>query len=294
MLAASVDSVELVGQAFTRPILRTPDSTRLADLSQPGEGSRLVEEVRPTLVINAAALADVDACERTPRLARALNASLPGELAGACKGIGARFVQVSTDAVHGAEPGPYSPATTPSPLNVYGATKAEGEYSVLSTDPAALIVRTNIVGWSPVGSRSLLEFFVTRLRNAEPTPGFTDVQFRPVAVRSLWPLIRSWVATGQTGIVHATGSTRLSKYEFGRKVAEHFSLDVELVVPSRAADATLSAQRATDLDVVPSATPVGCEPSLLDIDEGLRLLCDDERRGIREKLSSLISATAGG
>ena len=270
----------------------------VGDLTQAHAADRLVETAAPDLVVNCVALANVDVCERDPDLARRLNAQLPAELARACRRHGAALVHISTDAVFGRQPGPYTTETPPNPINEYGRSKLAGEIAVLDLYPAALVVRTNIVGWSPTGQRSLLEFFWNRLSRGVLTPGFTDVMFRPIAASDLWPIIAGWLhdarLSGVAGIRHATGPTLLSKYEFGRRVAQAFGYDAVLVQPAAVSDAGLASRRAPHLDVQPSHLPTLTRPSLppLDLDSTLLRLRALAVDGYREKLIGMLATNS--
>ena len=103
-----------------------------------------VYALRPDAIINAAAYTAVDQAERALEKVFQINAEAVGYLAGAAQNVGARFVQVSTDFVFDGEtPRPYKPDNKVNPLNVYGASKAEGEAIALAkTNGSALIVRT--------------------------------------------------------------------------------------------------------------------------------------------------------
>jgi len=252
------------GSATTRDGPQVVD----ADLADLDRAERLLDDVRPDLIVNCAALADVDACERDPDRADLLNHRLPARLAAWTAHSGARLVHVSTDAVFDGHGGPYDLDATPSPINVYGRSKRAGEAAVLAADPAALVVRTNIVGWSPTGTRSLLEHFVGRLSRGEPAPGWTDVHVRPLPVHWFWPGCERAIAAGMTGIVHLTGPELLSKHAFGQRVAEAFDLDPGLVVPVAGLTDTTRATRPPRLDVVPS-TLHGALLTPDDLDRGL-------------------------
>lgn len=256
-------------------------SSRMADLLPTGSGEALVESTGAAIVVNCAALADVDGCEREVGLAWRLNAALPGELAAACARTGARFVHISTDAVFGALPGPYLVTSPTGPTNRYGATKLAGEQAVATADPGALVVRTNIVGWSPSGRRSLLEFFVNRLDAHEPVTGFTDAWFRPVAASDMWSIVTRLGDTA--GVVHATGAELVSKYDFGVSVAERFGYDPSLVRPGSLSDGGLDAARAARLDVVPTIDPT---PT---VDRTLRRLAALADDGYRKELAAWTS-----
>jgi dTDP-4-dehydrorhamnose reductase len=242
-----------------------------ADLTRPHELEKLLAEVQPEFVVNCAALADVDACERDPVLADALNHQLPARLAAWTAASGALLAHVSTDAVFDGRGGPYREHDDPSPINEYGRSKLAGERAVAVSDARALIARTNIVGWSPTGTRSLLEYFHGRLSRGERAPGFVDIHFRPLPVQWFWPACARLLAAGASGLVHVTGPELLSKYDFGRRIAVAFDLDPDLVEPTEGLTGSVRAARPPRLDVIPSRLVSG--PLLFgDLDRGLEEL----------------------
>ncbi len=240
----------------------------VADLVDPGDVGDLLDDLRPDLVVNCVALADVDACEQDPELADLLNHHLPARLAAWTARSRSRLVHVSTDAVFDGTDGPYESDATPSPINIYGHSKRAGEDAVCASDPNALVVRTNIVGWSPTGTRSLLEHFVGRLSRGEPAPGWIDVWFRPLPVHWFWPGCERALAAGARGIVQLTGPELLSKYAFGRRVAAAFDLDPDLVLPVEGLSDAARATRPPHLDLVPSRLG-GALLTPDDLDRGL-------------------------
>ncbi|MFT6276647.1 MAG: dTDP-4-dehydrorhamnose reductase [Halioglobus sp.] len=121
---------------------------------------RLLSEVRPALVINAAAYTAVDRAESDAEAAWQANALGPGYLATACKAQGARMIHLSTDFVfNGEATEPYKPDSPTSPVSEYGRGKLVGEQAVTDVEPNTLIVRTS---W--VYSRFSANFVKTMLR----------------------------------------------------------------------------------------------------------------------------------
>lgn len=255
-----------------------------SDLKFAKSGIDLVSELAPSLVVNCAALADIDKCENNPELAQRLNADLAAEIAIGCRNVGAKLVHVSTDAVFGKSDGMLDIDSPRSPINVYGHTKSEGESNVMELHPSSLIVRTNIIGWSPTGTRSLLEFFYNALNNGKSVGGYHDYKFRPVSASNFWPLVLDWVIDEKFGIHHAFGSDLISKYEFGRRVARTFDLDADLIIPkSMFQDETMDL-RPKCLNLRPSEVTRNI---LLDIDLALEELRNLAGLGYRKKLSSI-------
>ncbi len=115
-----------------------------ADISHPGELESQLRSIQPTVVINAAAAADVDFCEEDPQLAAKINCRGAGNAARAAANLGALIVHVSTDAVFdGNKPAPYRPEDSPNPVNIYGRSKREGELLVGESNPDHIIVRAS-------------------------------------------------------------------------------------------------------------------------------------------------------
>ena len=97
----------------------------------PDAATRLVEERKPDLVLNAAAYTGVDRAESEPQAAQMANADLPAALAATCRDLDIPLVHVSTDYVFdGEKRSPYLETDTPNPLGVYGATKLAGDRAV--------------------------------------------------------------------------------------------------------------------------------------------------------------------
>jgi len=116
------------------------------DLSNPTDIYRTIREVRPHLIVNAAAYTAVDQAERDETTAQAVNAQAPGLLAEEAKKIGAVLVHYSTDYVFdGAKKSPYDEADSTNPINVYGKTKFAGEQAIRNSGVSHLIFRTSWV-----------------------------------------------------------------------------------------------------------------------------------------------------
>ena len=116
------------------------------DLSNLQGLAATVQQLRPDLIVKAAAHTAVDKAESEPALARTLNALAPGVLAQEAAKLGALLVHYSTDYVFdGSGTRPWTEADTPAPLSVYGQTKLEGEQLIQAASPRHLIFRTSWV-----------------------------------------------------------------------------------------------------------------------------------------------------
>jgi dTDP-4-dehydrorhamnose reductase len=113
------------------------------DLSRPGDIRQKIQEIRPRLIVNAAAYTAVDQAESDERMARSINADAPALMAQEAKKIGAGLIHYSTDYVFdGTKKDPYVEDDPPNPLNVYGKTKLMGEQAIRDVGVPHLIFRT--------------------------------------------------------------------------------------------------------------------------------------------------------
>ncbi len=132
------------------------------DLSNPADIRRTIREVRPQLIVNAAAYTAVDQAETDETTAQAVNTHAPGLMAAEAKKIGAALIHYSTDYVFdGTKKAPYDEIDSVNPLNVYGKTKFAGEQAIRDSGVPHLIFRT---AW--VYARRGRNFVLTILRLA--------------------------------------------------------------------------------------------------------------------------------
>ncbi len=129
----------------------------------PGAAAAAIRARRPDIIINAAAYTAVDRAESDAQTAFRINAQAVGEIAEAARETGARLVHLSTDYVFpGDGEAPLGENAPVAPVNVYGASKLDGEVLALKAAPGAIILRTSWV-FSPYGSN----FLKTMLRLSE-------------------------------------------------------------------------------------------------------------------------------
>lgn len=238
---------EVVGTVKDQTLKANTFTVLQTDLLVPGAVERLLDQSQPDWIIHCAALANVDACETDPLLAKKLNSELPGKLATYVGRGGARLLHVSTDAVFDGERGDYSEQDVPNPLSVYAQTKLEGERSVADSNPEAIIARVNLFGWSVSGKRSLAEFFINNLAEGNSVHGFTDVYFCPLLVNDLAHIFLKMLDSELNGLYHVLGRECVSKYEFGAAIAQKFGFDPGLVIPTSVQHAGLRASRSPRL-----------------------------------------------
>jgi dTDP-4-dehydrorhamnose reductase len=286
VLAARPDD-DVVAVFNRHPIERRGVHCIGADLSEPGAAYALFDELRPDFVVHCAAATDVDACEMDPEWAGRLNRDMAGWVAEAAARIGARMVHISTDAVFDGTQTIHTENEVPSPVNVYGRTKLEGERAVLDAHPDAAVVRTNLFGWNAQAKLGLAEWFLERLGSGRSSPGFTDVTFSPILVGDLASWLWRVLDAGLSGLWHIGGRTCLSKYEFGVKLAQAFELDRDLVVEASVSDAGMKAERPKALCLDSSRIEAALGDVLPTVDQGLARFGSMASDGTRAEIRAM-------
>jgi dTDP-4-dehydrorhamnose reductase len=211
------------------------------------EWARVVRSDNPDhelVVLNPAAYTAVDKAEEQEDLAYAVNATAPALLATACKEVGARLAQVSTDYVF---PGdgtvPYEPDDPKGPTNAYGRTKLAGELAIQEILPdASWIVRT---AWLyGAGGPNFVKTMARLERERETLTVITDQVGSPTwagdLARGLLALARS---DAPAGAYHGTNRGSTSWNGFAKAIFEELDADPERVQPTDAASYVTAATR---------------------------------------------------
>ena len=208
--------------------LITVDKEQL-DLSKPDSIEPVILDIKPDIIINAAAYTAVDKAEEEPDLAMTVNALAPGLLAKAARKVGAGLIHYSTDYVFdGCSEIPYKEEDPTNPLNVYGKTKLAGEKAIAEVGVPFLIIRTSWV-YSLHGKNFLRT--IKKLAEEKDIIQVVDDQIgaptwaRSVALKThqilKQCLNKKWLETKDpslSGIFHLTCQGNTSWHGFAREV----------------------------------------------------------------------------
>lgn len=200
-----------------------------ADLSDLGKVRHTVADLRPAIILNAAAYTAVDRAESEPELAALINAKAPAVLAEEALRIGALLVHYSTDYVFdGSKKTPWLEDDSPAPLSVYGSTKLAGEQAIVAHGGKHLIFRTSWV-FSPRGKN----FLLTILRLARERDRLTIVDDQRGAPTSAYAIAKGTEEVlarirhsaeesvyNRSGIYHMTCGGETSWFRFTQAILE--------------------------------------------------------------------------
>jgi dTDP-4-dehydrorhamnose reductase len=188
---------------------------------------RRIAELRPALIVNAAAYTDVDGCESNVELAMAVNARSPGEIAAACHQVGAKMIHFSTDFIFdGMSTRPYRIDDAPGPLSVYGRSKWEGEQAVRAAADRHLIVRTSWL-FGPHG-RNFIEAILSKAREGGRLRVVMDQIGRPTLTVHLSQAVVNLLDIDAEGTFHFANEGQCSWFEFAQAILRQAGLDVSV------------------------------------------------------------------
>lgn len=294
-LERGLDAVGLCHQH----VLRDPAIKIVSlDLTDHASTRKLLLDLRPDAIVHCAAATNVDWCEDHPAETDNLNVRATANLAEIAASVKARLIYISTDSVFDGVKGGYAETDEPAPQNVYARSKLAGERETLRFHPSAgvsstIVVRVNIYGWNAQEKESLAEWVLGRLEKGASVPGFTDVFFSPLLVNDLAVVLFDMLQREMSGLYHVTGSERISKFEFARRVAVTFGFDPELVTPcrledARLKDAQLKAIRPRDTSLKTEKMQLELGHAMPDVDAGLRAFKELREQGYPQQIKSYL------
>ncbi|NEO21511.1 dTDP-4-dehydrorhamnose reductase [Moorena sp. SIO4A5] len=223
------------------------------DLAEPESIRQVIHQIKPDVIVNAAAYTAVDKAETELALAKSINAVAPTIMAEEAQNLGAILLHISTDYVFdGKKNTPYTEQDTPNPIGSYGKSKLQGEEGVEQKCDRNLILRTAWV----YGTRGHGNFVKTMLRlgaEREELRVVADQVGTPtwakdiaVTITQLLQAMDSNPVVG--GIYHFTNSGVTSWYDFAVAIFEEakllgFPLKLQRVVPITTPEYPTPAQR---------------------------------------------------
>lgn len=222
------------------------------DITDGDAVSEIMRRHRPDVVINTAAMTNVDACETKKEECLALNVTAVQHLVDACRELAAadatintHLIHLSTDFVFDGTAGPYREDAAPNPLSYYAWSKTEAENIVLHSKLDVAVLRTMLVyGVVDNMSRSNIVLWAKgALAKGQEIP-VVDDQFRnPTLAEDLAEACILAAEKRATGIYHISGKDFMSILELVQRVAAFWKLDQSLIKPVKSDTLSQPAKR---------------------------------------------------
>ena len=188
-----------------------------------------IKKLNIHIVINLAAISNVEKCENYPDLAFAVNQKLAKIVAKACSITNRKLIHISTDHLFGNENKSHTENDIPILVNNYAKSKYWGECEVLNENPKALVCRTNFFGKGPIHRVSISDWIIKDLTNNEIINLFDDVCFSPIIGFKVPEYAHKLLDLGASGIYNISADDMISKYKFGEYIANAFNLSKKLI-----------------------------------------------------------------
>ncbi|MEE3255910.1 MAG: dTDP-4-dehydrorhamnose reductase, partial [Actinomycetota bacterium] len=191
-------------------------SREALDIARPQEVQAALLHYKPAVVINTAALTDVDGCQHNAEQAQSVNSDGPKNLVAAAELTGSRVVQISTDYVFdGTLDRPYVESDETNPQSIYGQTKLEGERAMRDED---LIVRTSWL--CGIHGSNILKTIVHLAQTDTPMTFVDDQIGHPSFTNDIADTIQQLVEVHAHGIFHVTNQGPVSWHEFAQTILD--------------------------------------------------------------------------
>lgn len=194
------------------------------DLTKEGDVTRAFEQYKPTLVLNCAAFTNVDKCEEVPDVANAVNGTLVGHLARACKKANAALVHYSTDYVFNGKAGsPWRTSDPVEPLSAYGRSKLLGEEALQEAAPDRWIIARTQWLYGPHG-KNFVETMLGAAKAGKPLKVVADQIGSPTYTVDLAESTLNVLDAGGNGVWHLSNAGQTSWFGFTQQIMKAFGV----------------------------------------------------------------------
>ncbi|MBW2332445.1 MAG: NAD(P)-dependent oxidoreductase, partial [Deltaproteobacteria bacterium] len=189
-----------------------------------------IDQLSPDIILNCAALTNVDECEKEKKLAERINVEGPRNLAQGAARYDKIIVHISSDLIFNGRkrlPQPYFEDDPTSPLSCYGLTKMESEMAVKQNTPHYIIIRA---GWiyGVRGDSFLKQILQLAMKKDQKSIYVVNDQIgSPTWSYRLAQQIKVLIDNRKEGVYHATSEGYCSKYEW----AKYFLEKMEITIP---------------------------------------------------------------
>jgi dTDP-4-dehydrorhamnose reductase len=235
---------------------------------------QLMNAIRPDVVINTAAMTQVDECELNHAACWKANVNAVENLINACNKTGAHLVHLSTDFIFDGSEGPLDELAQPNPISYYGSSKLAAEQLIIQHSVSWCIIRTVLVyGVTPGMSRTNIVLWVKKSLEEKRTIKVVNDQWRtPTLAEDLAMGCYLASISKSVGIFNVSGKDFLSPYQMAIKTADFFKLDKSFIQEADSSTFTQPARRPprTGLIIEKAIRQLGYRPH--SIEEGIAIV----------------------
>jgi len=224
----------------------SPWTDYAADISDKDAVAAALDAFKPQVIVNCAALTNVDLCETEKEKAKRTNVDGTRNLCewAARQEPCAKIVQISTDYVYSGESkAAYDEDSPTGPQNYYAQTKLLAEKEAQKAKSHAILRTTSVYGFDPAGKNFLMQLVDAKKKRKIPT----DQVSNPTDVLLVCDYVKAVIEKGICGTYLATGPEALDRYSFAKKIIKAFDLEPLLFEPAKTSELGQKAKRPLNL-----------------------------------------------
>jgi dTDP-4-dehydrorhamnose reductase len=244
------------------------------DITNAASVDKIISEVRPDVVINTAAMTQVDQCESEREACWLNNVTAVAHIAKACEKNNIHLIHISTDFIFDGTHGPLDELAKPNPLSYYGESKLAAEEVVMKSKTDWAILRTVLVfGVTRDMSRSNIVLWVKKSLEEGKTINVVNDQWRTPTLAEDLAMGSYLVAKKKAkGVYNISGDEMLTPYDIAIRTADFFKLNKALIKSADSSTFKQPAQRPpkTGFIITKARKELGFAPH--SFDEGLSIL----------------------
>jgi dTDP-4-dehydrorhamnose reductase len=270
---AARGTYEVTGVYLRRPVSIDGVVAQQCDLTDPGAVAALFASADPDAVVHCAAMVNPNTCQERPQESRRINVDASIAIARRCSDRRIPCVFISTDLLFDGTQPPYGEESKPCPIGTYGEHKLEAEIAMKACCHDLVICRVPLMfGDVPPGASSCIQPMIAAFREGREITLFTDEYRTPACGLSVAQGILL-ALDNVRGTIHLGGRERISRYEFGLKLAAAMHIDRPRIKGILQREAAMATPRPPDVSF-DSMKAFGLGFAPLSINEELaRLAC---------------------
>lgn len=216
------------------------------DLLNSTSVSKTLQKLHPDIIIHLAAMTDVEKCELEPTLAYSINAQATELIAKESNNLDCFLIYLSTDYVFDGKIGLYDENDLTNPLNQYGKSKLAGEKAIENYNSNWSILRTSTPFGIHPQNKTFPVWVVENILKNKKLNIVKDQFTSPTYVPNLSKMVINILSQNLEGLFHLSGSTRISRYDFAKKIIDELNLNSSLLYPTTLDSMPWKSKRPSD------------------------------------------------
>lgn len=293
-LLQNVDDFEVYTTYNNNLIEYKNTETIKVDISNEHESKKIVD-IKPDIIINVAAMTNVDYCEKFKEKAYNVNVTGTKNIAKVAQQSGSKLVHISSDAIFSGSTGQYSEEDLPNPINIYGKTKLESEKNASKVSNNLILRPSVIFGWIPpnyiekrdnsIKTMNFALWILNKLNEKQNLSIVNDQFCTPTLADNLAENIIEMIKKDMKGIFHASGLSCINRLDFSKKLAKLFRYSNNFITPCSSEELKQIAKR-------PLHSCLKCDKiikngiKLLELDEAIAIMFDQVKKEQNELIGT--------